>query len=424
MDTKRYYELKEARSGVPFHVAKRYLSRFLSGPIFINRSGIIAIAMNNVFMVGRDKDAFEQFDNTFEVAANIISAASLVNQDLIDRISWTINDELSDFAQSYRDHKARASTLKGGSGSSREIFSTLLSHYADSYEGIYKCVASLPAIAKLILNEQSIPSDLSSFVHSDPKKKITIFNDDSGDISPALPELSVGCIPHLRNGINHNRWKMKNRDQIVVWDEYHGRETWRQTYSVESLQEVIKKLDRTIEALLLALWVHQNELSRNMSGRFCLAEGYYEEKTLKEVIEDVAMDMGLFLNSFSYEDGNNEAHLEITIPENLDIPQESEIYEGTNPPRKFIVKTDVIELPALEQFLNFLGTIGRALLGYSSISIKLDDEKRGHVLDATLTNQELRTFCGAKGTDVEKKFQALGGFRMKVTVEHDSVPVR
>jgi len=136
------------------------------------------------------------------------------------------------------------------------------------------------------------------------------------------------------------------------------------------------------------------------------------------------MDMGLFLNSFSYEDGNNGMHLEIFIPDNLDIPQESEIYEGTKPPRKFTVKTDVTELPAREQFLNFLGTVGRALLGYSSISIKLDDEKRGHILDATLTSHELRTLCEAKGTGVEKKFQALEGFRIKVTVEHDSVQVR
>ena len=418
MNRKKYYELKEVRSGVPLRTARRYLENSLTNSIFLCKSSIVTIVMNNCFLSSSKDKSYERFNSTFKTADNLIFAANIKNKSIIEQLLKIINNEIGDFASNYQINYLKAQDIKSKHISEREKFETILNSYADGYEGIYKCIASLPAISKLIINNISLPNDLVAFVHSDPKDKIAIFENDTGTSSPEVLQLFTGCYKNLRNGINHNRWKMLGPNRIKIWDANRkGQETWHKEYTLETILEQLTYLEKTIEALLLAFWVCQNNNAYNTTDVFCMPEGYYDDSALQESINDIAFDMGLFLEECRIDKQNNSVYLKVYLPDNLDISQETKIIEGSTPPRFFKVKVEVIEKSAYVEVLNFIGTICRGLFNYSTVFICIHDEKKGHILDTTLSLEELKKISKEKNQEVESKFEVLKKYTYKLTVE-------
>jgi len=74
IDKKKYYELKELRSGTPVHVARRFLGQYYKdGLPFMNRAPITHLIMKNAFMGGEKADKWIRI---FEISLNLLFAAN------------------------------------------------------------------------------------------------------------------------------------------------------------------------------------------------------------------------------------------------------------------------------------------------------------------------------------------------------------
>lgn len=231
MDKKRYYELKERRSGVHLHAARRYLEKSLDGPFFLSSAAIIALVRNNDLLFGGKEKLSQIFDKSFKTCDNIAYAARIQNSHILYECYEIINNELEHFHTTFQANYERINKINDNNEFRNKIIA-ILNYYTDLYEGSYRCLSSFFALSKSIINGSSLPVDLQTFVQSDPKKKIESLEDDTGEIVPSLPQLFCGCNRHLRNAINHSRWKIESRNSVSFWDiNSKGTKVWEQTYT-------------------------------------------------------------------------------------------------------------------------------------------------------------------------------------------------
>lgn len=425
MNIKHYYELKQRRSGIPLHMARRYLEKSLDGPFFLSSTAIIALVRNNYPLFGGKEELFRIFDNCFQVCDNIAYAARIQNPHMLDECYEIINNELEHFHTNFQANYEKVNKINDANVSVRNKIIAILNCYTDLYEGSYRCLSSFFVLSKSIINGFSLPVDLQTFVQHDPKKKIESLEDDTGEIVPSLPQLFCGCNRHLRNAISHTHWKIESRNSASFWDvNSKGTKVWEQTYTINELKSELDQLRKTTEGMLLSYFVYQNNISLNEQCMFQIPKGYYDDEVIKQLLEDAAFDMGLYVESFMLNTKEKSLNLSIYIPDNLDIEQETEIVEGSKNPRVFKVKISVIPKSAYFSFLNFLGSVAGALLNYKKTLISISDEKSGFILQGEISSKDMEEFYSHNHKKIETMFSPLKKYTLKQTVEGKHILVR
>jgi len=231
---------------------------------------------------------------------------------------------------------------------------------------------------------------------------------------------------------------MLGRKNIEMWDiNDKNKIIWRQKFRHETLKDVVETLRRTIDAMDLAVLVKLNEMCNKLEGIAAISPGFYDDEVVESFIEDATMEFGLFADSFSYEESSDTFTINLYVPKNLDHPQESEIYEGFEdgtPPNVFKVKTHVYEEKVINSVLNTLLIIGRCLLQYSIVTLKLTadtstwtgDEWIEHETDLgtyRFTRTELEEFSKGEHGAVVSALAPLADHTVKITTTGLSVPV-
>jgi hypothetical protein len=424
MNKKRYYELKGRRSGVYLHAARRYLEESLDGPLFLSSAAIIALVCKNDLLFGGEEKLSQIFDKSFKTCDNIAYAARIQNSHVLYECYEIINNELEHFHTNFQTNYERIIKINDANEFRNKIKAILVC-YADLYEGLYRCLSSFFVLSKLIINDFALPADLQIFVQSDPRRKIESLEDDTGAIVPSLPQLSYGCNRHLRNAINHTRWKIESHDSISFWDiNSKGTQVWQQTYTINELKDELDQLGKTTEGMLLSYFVYQNNISLNEQCVFKISRGYYDDDVIKQFLEDAAFEMGLYVEAFTSNAKEKFLNLSIYIPDNLDIEQETEIVEGSRSPRVFKVKISVICKSAYISFLNFLGSVAGALLNYEKILISISDEKSGFIVQGEISYADMEEVYNHNFKKIKKMFSLLQKYTLKLTVEGKNILVR
>lgn len=424
IDKKRYYELKERRTGIPLHTAKRFLAKYTGdGLPLTNRAPIIHIIMKNAFMV-RDGNKYDKWINIFEICLNLLFAANKEAAQQFDHIFDITTKELLHFESNLHINYEKTINLMKEKISIREKYMRLMKVYTDLYEGYYKCIASIFAISKMILNNKGIPENVEAYIHDDSSTKIEEFNrDNKQGCVVAIPELCKGCNKNLRNGICHEHWKIEgNTIEIWDWNKRKNKEVWRKKYTLETLREEIDDLQETVEAMVLTVILHSLSKHKSISGVLSLAPGNYDFNYLKDTMENAAFDFGLFLNDCEIDESDNTLAIVLCVPDNFDLEQVSEIIEGSKPPRFYKVPICVIENSVRDMLLNFLLIVAGPLQSYSNVNIIVSDEKKGQIGDFKIKASELNDFMKGKREHIEQIFSTLQPYTVRVTNEGPSMP--
>lgn len=421
MNKSKYYELKEHRSGIAFHSAHRFLGRCIDRPLhYWFKNSIIHNVMRNAPPGGRGNN----FRDIFEISFNLLCALSDRENEILMRFFQGMSGENIHFQLNLNVNRSKISELNQLSTSNREKFMVLLSYYVELYEGYYRCISSMFVLAKLILNKGTLPEDPRTFVNENVTEKMKLLLDDTGDVVPSLPELCQGCERHLRNAINHNRWKMLGRKKIVAWDVHKGKTTWREGYTLDSLREVLATLMRTVDGMDLAFMVHANNCFWKSKGIYVIpAAEDYDYEFIRNVIENVAADLGLFAESCDYDNLTDSLMIHLYVPNNLDIPQESTIYEGSNPPKAFKQRIEVMDEKVNNAVLNLLLITSGMLQSYSKIALVISDEEKGELGRFDMTSAQLEEFHKGNHSHLENLFSALESHTLRVTITGPSIRV-
>ena len=420
MNKSRYYELKEYRSGIPFHNSHRFLGRFIKGTLhYWFRNSIIHNIMRNAFPGRRENN----FRDIFEISFNLLDGLSDEGNEILMLFVQAMSGEHIHFQLNLGVNRDKISKLDQLKTSNREKFMILMNYYVELYEGYYRCISSMYVLAKLVHNRSPMPSDPKAFANENVTEKIQILLDDTGNVVPSLPELCQGCERHLRNAINHNRWKMLGRKAISAWD-VHGRKiTWKQEYTLDSLKEVLVTLMRTVDAMDLAFMVFVNNLFKKSKGLYVIPPGEdYEDEFVRDVIENVSADLGLFTESCDYDNQTDSLMIHLYVPVNLDTAQESTIYEGTNPSRAFKQIIEVMDEKLNNAVLNLLLITSGMLQSYSKIALMISDEEKGEIGRFDIASAELDEFYKGKHRHMEEVFAPLESHVLKVTVAGLPIP--
>lgn len=157
---------------------------------------------------------------------------------------------------------------------------------------------------------------------------------------------------------------------------------------------------------------------------FRIPKGYYDDEVIKQLLEDAAFDMGLYVESFTLNAKEKSLNLSIYIPDNLTIEQETEIVEGSRNPRVFKVKISVIPKSAYFSFLNFLGSVAGALLNYNKTLISISEEKSGFIVQGEISSKDMEEFYNQNHEKIEEMFCLLQKYTLKLTVEGKHILVR
>lgn len=438
MNKKRYHEIKDMRRGVPLHSAQRFLAPYVGVGYRIhpfNRNAIISSVQRNVFL-GRDKD--RKFRTAFEISYTLLTALDCENPELLESILEIMS----------HDHLHAQVTLNyirlpewdgiRTTGSSYEKFLRMLQYYGALFEGSYRCISSIFSLSKRFFNKDEMPTDLQAFVQEKTTRHYQTLMSDKGVAIPELPELCEGYNNHLRNGISHNRWKMLGRKKIEVWDiNDKNKVVWKQKYTLDTLKGDIETLARTIDAMDLAILVHINASCNRHDGVAAIPEGFYADEVVEDFIQDVTMDFGLFADSFIFDEETETLTVQIYVPQNLDSPQETKIYEGFEDgthPNVFTMKKYVHEEKVNNSVLNSLLVIGRCLLQYSAVTLKFTADTStwtgekwiAHETDLgayRFTRAELEAFSKGEHGTIESALAPLADHTLKITTNGLSVPV-
>jgi hypothetical protein len=418
MNKARYYELKESRSGIPFHWAHRFLRGYINGTLHYSfRNPIIHNIMRNVFPGNKDPN----FRNIFEICFNLLDALNDEEDRLLmSFIEITSGDQMH-FQVNLDLNRQRIKQV----ASNREKFIALTDYYVELYEGYYRCVSSIFLLAKMIHNRNPLPDDLTSFMNENVTAKLDGLLNDKGEIVPALPELCEGCERHLRNGISHNRWKMLGRKKIEVWDIKKNKVNWKAVYTLSSLNAVLDKLVRTIDAMDLAFMVYVNNIYKASGGVFAIGPGNdYDDEFVKNVIENMAIEFGLFAEACDYDGETDTLTISLFVPINHDIPQEGEIVEGSTRPAIFKQKMDVVEEKVINAVLNLLLITSGMLQSYSSVILIISSEERGEIGKFNISSAQMKEFYEGKRTYIEKLLAPLNSQIVRISVTGPSIQIR
>jgi len=427
------------RRGVPLHSAQRFLEPYLGIGYrlhYFNRSAIISSIQRNVFL-GRDKD--KKFRRVFEICFTLLSALECEHPELLESYLDAMSKEHIHTQVTLRVIGHPGWTAKKQGGSPREKFMHLMRYYATLFEESYRCICSVYVLAKSTFNGVPPPTEITAFLQDKVTKYTKSLRDDSGDTVPTLPELCEGCNAHLRNSINHGRWKMLKRNNIQAWDinPNTNKVNWIRQYDEKELRDEVESLRRTIDAMDLAVLVKLNEMCNQLKGIAAISPGFYDDEVVESFIEDVTMEFGLFADSFSYDEASDTFTINLYVPLNLDTPQETEIYEGFEdgtPPNVFKMKKYVHEAIVSHSVLNSLLVMGRCLHQYSSVILNptadtstwTGDEWIAHETDLgtyRFTRAELEEFSKGNHAAVESALAPLANHTLKITTSGPSVPV-
>jgi hypothetical protein len=416
MDKQRYYKLKDWRRGIPFHSAQRFLEPFIGTGTqlhYFNRRGIIYLIHKNTFL-SKDKDG--KFRRAFQISFDLLEALGEDEAKLLESHLEIIFQEHIHTQVNLNILRDSVGDIKTLQISHREKFMRLMQYYAGLFEGAYRCLSSGFALAKIIHNGNAIPEDLSAFIQTKVTKHIEVLMDDEGAVIPALPELCKGCNRHLRNGISHNRWKMLGRKLIEIWDmNGKGKITWKQKYNEEALEREVETLNRTVDAMDLAVLVYVNNMCNRVKGTVAIPPGLYDDVVIKDLIEDVSMEFGLFADSCEYNEMTNSLTIHVYVPNNLDIAQESEIVEGSTPPRFYKVSVVVYEDKVIYSMLNMLLVAARAMHSYSRVTFRVSDEVKGDLGTFTFTPEQLKKFSEGYHDVIENELSPLALHTVRIT---------
>ena len=425
MNKKRFYELRELREGIPLHAAERYLSRYLvRKTVLLNREGICSLVMRYAFLDAEGEPEKVAWRRSFEIAINVLQGAAHQRAELIKAVHDDVASSLTDIQANIALHYSILKDIESKQLPEREAFNRLLTFYAELYDGLYKVMVTLFVISKMVLNNQALPENLRDYTHCDSKEKIKSLADDSGEVVPAVPELCDGCERHLRNAIAHKRWRKIGRGKIVMWDEYASKETWRKTFTTESLQKQVETLLRTCEAMEMAFMIYSENLyCAENRGALSIPPGQYDDEAIRRMLESVAVDMQMFCEVDQYDEKDDSVTVTLYILENLTIPQTEQIIEGSTPPRFFDVPVTVVEDEAVNQVLNFLIMVGGPLQTYSKVRLVVVDEKAGELGRYELSRAEIVEFYEGKVTNMEDKLGPLKGYKLKLTVRGPKIRV-
>lgn len=422
IDKKRYYELKELRTGTPVHVARRFLGAYYKdGLPYMNRAPITYIIMKNVFLEGKKADKWIKI---FEISLNFLIAADKKDTEKFDLIFDIMTKELLHFESNLHIDYEKTRNLIQEKITIREKFMRLMDFYTNLYEGYYKCIVSAFAISKIILNNKKIPEDIIAYIHVDPSVKMEeLKKDDKNECALPVPELCEGCNGNLRNGISHKHWKIEvSTVEIWDWNIRKNEEAWRKKYTLETLRDEIDTLHSTCEAMMLAIILHSLSKHKSISGFLSIAPGNYDFDYIRDAMQNAAFDFGLFLNDCEVNESDNTLAIVLCVPDNLDLEQVSQIIEGSKPPRFYKIPICVVENSVRDMVLNFLLIVAGPMQSYSNVNIIVSDEKRGQLGDFKISASELDDFLKQKRNNVEQKFSELLQYRVKVTKEGPSVP--
>jgi hypothetical protein len=379
--------------------------------------------MKNTFMVGDDKKA-KKWINIFETSLNLLSAASKKKPEEFNYAFDIMTREHIHFESNLHLNYKKINNLIEEKIPIREKYMRLMNAYEDLYEGYYKCVVSIFAISKIILNNKKVPEDIEVFIHDDPSIKIKELNeDDKGECVEPFTDLCEGCNRNLRNGICHKHWKIEGNN-ITIWDwnKIEKREVWRKTYNIQQLKNEIDNLQDTAEAMMLAVMLRTLSLHKNKNGLLSIAPANYDFDYLKDMMEHAAMDFGLFLNDCEVSESNNTMIMVLCVPRNLHLEQVEKIMEGSKPPRIYKVPVCIIEESVRDMILNFLIVVSGLLLSYSSVTIVVSDEIKGKIGEFKIKSSELSDFMGGGHKYIEQMLNILQPFVVKITREGPSVP--
>ncbi|MFA5438147.1 MAG: hypothetical protein WC293_06235 [Candidatus Omnitrophota bacterium] len=424
IDKKRYYEMQELRTGIPVHAAQRFLFQYCKeGLPWMNRASIIHIIMKHAFLTGGN-DKYGKWLKIFEISYNILYASDKKNTKEFTRILDIISEELLHFESNLHIVYEKTQHIISEKIPIREKYMVIMNYYRNLYEGSYKCISSVFAISKKILNDKEIPKDIQVYTHLDPAIKIKEFEtDDQGGCVLPIPELYEGCNNHLRNGISHEHWDLKG-DTIEIYDisPKENKEIWRKKYTLETIKDEADNLLDTIEAMMLAFILYILSKHKGASGILSVAPGNYDFEYIEDVMQNAAFDFGLFLNDSEVDVVNNKLKIVLCIPNNLDTEQVHDIIEGGNRPAYYKKPVCIVENSVRDMILNFLIVVAGPLQSYSSVTIIVSDEKKGKIGDFEISASELIDFSKGKSGHVEQIFDVLQPHLVKVTKEGPSFP--
>lgn len=422
IDKKRYYQLKEMRTGTPVHVAQRFLRKYCENGLPVtNRAAIIYIVMNHVFLAD---DKYDTWVKIFEISLNLLFAADKKDANKFEQIFDITTVELLHFESCLHINYEKVKNLIDENISDREKYMRLMDFYKNLYEGYYKCVSSIFAISKKMLNNKQIPGDIKEYIHEDPAIKIEeLKKDDSNERVLPIPELCEGCNNHLRNSICHEHWSIKG-NILEMWDRNTKRkkDTWRKQYIFDTLKDEVDILQATVEAMMLAIMLHSISKHKNINGILSIAPGPYEFDFIEDAMQNTAFNFGLHLNDCEIEKNSNALKIVLCIPENLDLEQVSQIIEGGKRPRFYKIPMCVVENSVRDMVLNFLLIVAGPMLSYPKVTIIVVDEKAGKIGDFDITKAELDNFIKGDRGNLEKVFDVLKPYKVKITREGPSVP--
>ena len=416
-----YYEMKEHLNGIPLHVARRFLRKYIKGPIpIVALHPMISMVMRNTFLADKDKHA--RWKQQFEVSLCLMVASNAEKKDVFARFLDSMEVELMNFQSNLHFSLKKIEHIEVAKIEFREKVSALMAVYKDLYDGYYKCICSTISISKLILNQKDLPADFLVYIHEDPKIKIRELecDDKDGCVLP-LPELCVGCNRHLRNSIAHQRWKLSG-NIIECWDSLNGKRTWEKKFTFESLFQEVKSLLSTVEAMSLALVVFKCITDKNVTGLFAFAPGDYELPFIDEAVGSTAYALGLFLNSSEVDEKQNEILLDIYVLETYAFEQVTRIIEGSNPPRGFKIPICVLKNSLSDMILNLLLVAGGPLIKFNKVHMYITDEKLGKLGEFDIPKEELERFLHGNKKDLEARFVSLAGHAVTTSVEGQYVP--
>jgi hypothetical protein len=375
--------------------------------------------MRNAFPGRRENN----FSDTFDISFNLLDALSDRENEILMVFVQAMSGEQLHFQLNLSVNRDKIFNLNQLNTSNRERFMILMNYYVELYEGYYRCISSMFVLAKLLLNKSTIPKNLETFANENVTEKITILLDSRGDVVPSLPELCGGCERHLRNAINHNRWKMLGRKKILAGDVRGGKTTWKEEYTLDSLKEVLVTLMRTVDAMDLAFMVYVNNLFKKSKGLYAIPPGEdYEDEFVRDIIENLSADLGLFAESCDYDNQTDSLMIHLYVPINLDIPKESTIYEGTNPPKAFKQRIEVMDEKVNNAVLNLLLITSGMLQSYSKIVLMISDEEKGEIGRFDITPAQLDEFYEGRHGHMEKLFAPLESHVLRITVTGPSIP--
>lgn len=425
MDRRRYYELTDMRSGIPLHAAKRFLAKHIDKGAWplMNRSAVVSIVMKHAFMV-RDSKKFYKWRATFQICMNWLFMATRKDKVKFLEFFDIMHKELMHFQANLQISHERMENLMETKMSMRKKYIGLMKVYTDLYEGYYKCIVSVFTIAKRILNNKSLPENIQDYIHEDPINKIDELKTDDDGCAIAAPELCDGCNKNLRNSINHEHWSIKN-DILEMWDwnTRTKRKTWQETYNLESLKEIVNILEGTVDAMILAVILHSYDFYKGISGLLVMSPGDYELEGIKHILEDTAIEFGLFLNDCELSDSDGALSIHLYIPKNYTIEQVTDIIEGPPTRRFFAVPICVVERKVFDMIMNLLTIVAGPLQTYSRVYIKVSDESTGEIGNFNVSAGQLINFGKNNSREMEDIFTILKSHSIRMTMEGPSMPV-